>query len=310
MDGSWCATPHLLAINDTLTSLFDDGDPRLDPRIVADCLHAVAPPPCARQKILAGSSCCLMDCAAAAFNAAAAPARINSVTNGGGTLATLRPLAAARGLAVDAVTAGPASVVVDRDARGGRRVVLFRSGPHYLPAVAIRTDRLAGADPTPRHSRLRCVADAPPPGGCLTQEAPHSSWTDLFLSADGEPTAAGHWQEWSAIMATLEGPWGPAPPPPQPVEVGTVAPPDAHLDDLAGWADYHRTCVRVNYGGRAHFRILPRRCAAAHEGAKAGRGVYVEVGAKGGRLWYSPVAAQGWRPYADVYVESGVGGPP
>ncbi|KAK1862603.1 hypothetical protein I4F81_005171 [Pyropia yezoensis] len=255
MDGSRCARPHLHAIDDTVQSVFDAADPRLHPSAIAG-LHTVTlrrsvgdPPPSA----------------AAAFTAAAAPAGVAALVEARGcrlSVAAVRRAAAAAGLGVDFVTATPTAVRVDHDARGGPRVVLFRS------------------------------------------PLPH--WTALFLSADMEPVAAAPWQPWPDLMATLSGRWGAAPSAPACAWPVGVSPEDGRVADLAAWADYHRTGVRVYYrGGAAAFRLLPRACAAAHEGARAGRAVCVEVGDDGGRLLHSPVAAAGRRPYTDVYVDDG-----
>lgn len=306
MDGSRCARPHLHAIDDTVQSVFDAADPRLHPSAIAG-LHTVTlrrsvgdPPPSA----------------AAAFTAAAAPAGVAALVEARGcqlSVAAVRRAAAAAGLGVDFVTATPTAVRVDHDARGGPRVVLFRSpreGGSVSPAVAIRGDRLADPLPPPRPSWTRTVDDAPLAaavgGASVAVDMPVPHWTALFLSADMEPVAAAPWQPWPDLMATLSGRWGAAPSAPACAWPVGVSPEDGRLADLAAWADYHRTGVRVYYrGGAAAFRLLPRACAAAHEGARAGRAVCVEVGDDGGRLLHSPVAAAGRRPYTDVYVDDG-----
>lgn len=309
MDGSRCVRPHLHAIDDTVESVFDDVDPRLHPHAVAG-LHAVTlrqspgdlPPPTAAQ----------------AFFAAAAPAGVAALVEKRGrrlSLLAVRHAAAATGLGVDVITATATAVRMDHDARRGPRVVLFRSpaaGGGFCPAVALRGDRVAEPLPPPHPSSMRAVADAPiaaAAAGPAAVDTPLPHWHQLFLSADAEPVAAASWQSWPHVMATLAGLAGAAPPAPLTAACdwpAGVPAADGRLHELAAWADYHRTAVRVAYrGGAAHFRLLPRACAAAHGRARAGRAVYVEVGDDGGRLWHSPVAAAGRRPYTDVYVDDG-----
>lgn len=312
MDGSRCVRPHLNDINATLQTIFNEDDSRLHPNAVAS-LHAVTLP---RRN---GDSS--PPSAAEAFCAAAAAADVVSSdlaqpAAGKLTLRMVRRMAAAVGLGVDVITATATSVLVDHDSRRGLRVVLFRApkadGCGYSPAVAIRGDRVddLGHHYSPvRVSLTRTVGDLPSAMAAARnsdegKQAPH--WTHLFLTADVEPVAATPWQEWPDVMFTLNGVWGPSPAAPAcdwPVGV----PRDGQLAQLASWADYHRTSVRVHYhhrdGGASHFRILPRLCAVAHKGALFGRAVYVEVLDGVGRLGHSPVAPAGRRPYTDVYVD-------
>jgi len=282
MDGSRCVRRHLCGVNGTLQTIFLDTDVLLtDPRGVAD-LHAVPS---------------TADASVAAALAAVAPAGVPPVAPGANDLASVRRAAHAGGVAVDVFSCAPGHTVVDRDARGGRRVVLFCAAGRYSPAAAIVGDRVSGLYPT-RPRRLRYVAEAPPPTEVPAVATP-ADWTARFLSADVQPTAAAPWASWPDVLSTLDGPWGRAPQTQEPVRVGELT--DPRLDDLAAWADWHRTAVRVAYEG-AHFRLLPDLCAPAHGGAKASRAVYVEVGDDGGRLWHEPGAAKGWRAYNEFFV--------
>lgn len=301
MNGSRCVRAHLHTIDDTVQSIFDAADPRLHPHAVAS-LHAVA------LRRPAGAPPTVT--AEEAYAAAAAPAGMPATPEAGrrcrrqSLRAVRRWAAAAAAPGVDVVTATAASVQLDVDARGGRRVVLFRSpaGGGYCPAVAVRGDRFGVPLPQVRPSPTRAVVEAPPSMVAVEENTPSSHWTYLFLSADVEPIVVEPWRSWPDLMAVLAGPWGAAPAAP-PCAWPLGVPADARLDALAAWADYHRTVVRVRYRGDTHFRLLPRSCAAAHGGARAGRAVYVEVGDDGGRLWHSPFAPEGRRPYMGVFVD-------
>ncbi|GAB0497599.1 hypothetical protein MMPV_008934 [Pyropia vietnamensis] len=309
MDGSCCVRPHLDSINDTLESIFDGADSRLHPHAVGS-LHAVA----LRRPTHDPSPCN----AAEAFSAAAKPAGVATFVpspenDWGHSLEALRKWAAAAGLGVDVVTVTATSVLVNRDARRGLRVVLFRA-PNcggYSPAVAIRGDRVADLHDAPLHrvSSTRTVVDSSSvmTGEHVQEDKLVSHWTHMFLTVDVEPIAATPWLSWPFLMKSLVSVFD-APPAAPACDWPMGVPKDGRLAELASWADYHRTSVRVRYNrddGRSfHFRILPRLCATAHSGARIGRAVCVEVGSEGGRLWHSPVGAMGRRQFTEVYVEN------
>lgn len=302
MDASRCVRAHLHTITDTVESVFDAADPRLHPHAVAG-LHAVV----LRRPAGGATTLTAMEAYTAAAAAAGGwPAAVPPRRRGQSLRAVREWAAATGGVAVDVITATATSVRMDADARGGRRVVLFRSpaGGGYCPAVAARGDRLPTPLPPPRPSSTRVVPDVPlSPAVAVETDTPAPHWTHRYLTADVPPAAAEPWRAWPDLMATLSGDWGAAPAaPPCPPPPGVAA--DARLDALAARADYHQTGVRVRYRGGVHFRLLPRACAAAHGGARVGRAVYVEVGDDGGRLWHSPAAPAGRKPYMDVYVDA------
>jgi len=74
---------------------------------------------------------------------------------------------------------------------------------------------------------------------------------------------------------------------------------DKRLAQLAGWSSYHRTNVLVIYKDAGCFRINPDYDAPAHENARPGRAVVIQLGEHGARHWWSP--EPGDRAYNSVY---------
>lgn len=150
-------------------------------------------------------------------------------------LEDIRTITHARNIAVDVVT-------YDCDVAMERKIVLNQREGHYDLAVGIPGDDVVGPYPL-HHTREHCLP-ANFPARYPTQGT-YRSWKQLFFGRGAEPSGAREWMSWQTMWADLAREFGDNGIARDVVIDGVET--DERLCQLAGWADYHRTSVIVNW---------------------------------------------------------------
>lgn len=213
----------------------------------------------------------------------------------------IRAAARTRGVSVNVYHSEIDDVVADVDPVKGRTISLVHRDGHYDLGVHLAWDDVRGdrqAIPTREHvleSRL-------PPE--YPNECDVKGWKQWFFAADSKIKGASGWSSWTDRWANLNEIFGD-----HNIRRHLAGPPvdqdDERLHQLPGWADYHRTAVRVNYKNQYDFYILPSFFSRAHHQAKLGRYIYLELGDEGARM-YNTFAKRTYLPQRYVFVADAI----
>ncbi|KAI0557695.1 hypothetical protein FGB62_271g029 [Gracilaria domingensis] len=177
------------------------------------------------------------------------------------------------------------------------KVVLVHSLDWHSLADGLQGDDVIGLHP------LRAESSA-----CSSEHLPEqyplhgsvSDWRQLFFAKDSPTHGALAWKSWKNTWSDLNRIFGDRTTP-RDIEGILVGSRDPRVEQLAGWADYHRTNVYVNYQNLFAFRIRPRLIARGHEKAKFGRCLKIELGEEGARMYFTS-QRRFYNAYNDVFV--------